>query len=118
MSSLLNEPHSMTYNPWNVDSIHAFYFLNCPECIFSTKDEYCFQDHALQKHPLSFALFGQDKIKNEVLETNLGTVCNWYKSGDKKTVRRESIDTLPIAKILSVKNAGAWISMVSYTKNK
>ena len=72
MSSLLHQPHSMTYNPWNVDSIHAFYFLNCPECIFSTKDEYCFQDHALQKHPLSFALFGQVKVKNEVLETNLG----------------------------------------------
>ena len=72
MSSLQDQPHSMTYNPWNVDSIHAFYFLNCPECIFSTKDEYFFQDHALQKHPLSFALFGQVKVKNEVLETNLG----------------------------------------------
>ena len=48
-----------TFNPWEVDSIQAFYFLNCPECIFSTKDEYCFQEHALQTHPLSFTLFGK-----------------------------------------------------------
>ena len=49
----------MDYNPWNVDSIHEFYFLNCPECPFLAKDENYFQDHALKKHPLSFVLFGK-----------------------------------------------------------
>ena len=49
----------MDYNPWNVDSIQEFYFLNCPECPFLAKDESYFQDHALKKHPLSFVLFGK-----------------------------------------------------------
>ena len=68
----------MDYNPWNVDSIHEFYFLNCPECPFLAKDESYFQDHALKKHPLSFVLFGksiQDPlviIKEEQSETENG----------------------------------------------
>ena len=45
-------------NPWQVESIQAFYFLKCPECAFDTQDENCFQDHALENHPLSCALFG------------------------------------------------------------
>ena len=55
----------MDYNPWNVDSIHEFYFLNCPECPFLAKDESYFQDHALKKHPLSFVLFGKASDTDE-----------------------------------------------------
>ena len=60
-----------TFNPWDVNSIQDFYFLNCPECIFSTKEEYCFQEHALQNHPLSFTLFG--KYEKDFETENIGT---------------------------------------------
>ena len=47
------------YNPWHVDSIQSFWFLRCPECPFDTKEEYIFQDHAIENHPASFSLFGK-----------------------------------------------------------
>ena len=45
-------------------SSKAFWFLKCPECIFDTREEHQFQDHALENHPLSFVLFGK-KCKEE-----------------------------------------------------
>ena len=45
-------------NPWEVESIQSFAFLNCPECTFKTKEESFFQDHAIETHPLCFVLFG------------------------------------------------------------
>ena len=50
-------------NPWKVDSIQAFSYLKCPECTFNTKEEYFFQDHALNNHPLSIALFDDRSLK-------------------------------------------------------
>ena len=44
----------MKKNPWKVKSIQAFACLNCPECDFNTKGETFLQDHAVEKHPLSF----------------------------------------------------------------
>ena len=55
----------MEYNPWQVDSLQAFSFLKCPECIFDTKEEDFFQVHAIEKHPLSFVLFGKTLIGNQ-----------------------------------------------------
>ena len=55
----------MVDNPWNVDSVNAFYFLKCPECIFDTQEEYTFRDHAVEKHPLSFVLFGKQSDEEE-----------------------------------------------------
>ena len=45
-------------NPWLVDSVQAFSCLKCPECPFNTNQETVFQNHAVEKHPLSIALFG------------------------------------------------------------
>ena len=56
-------------NPWQVESIHEFYFLKCPECTFDTKEENCFQDHALENHPLSCVLF-DIKSKEDSIEFN------------------------------------------------
>ena len=54
-------------NPWQVDSIQDFAFLNCPECSFKTKTEDFFQEHAVTSHPMCFVLFGQtDVIVEEV----------------------------------------------------
>ena len=49
----------MSFNPWAVDDIQAFYFLKCPECNFIDKDENSFQDHAVENHPLSSAFYGE-----------------------------------------------------------
>ena len=60
----------MVENPWLVDSIQAFSFLNCPECSFKAKDKNFFQGHALQNHPLSFEFFctSSKKQKEIVIE--------------------------------------------------
>ena len=34
---------NMNENPWQVDSVQAFAFLNCPECTFKTREETFFQ---------------------------------------------------------------------------
>ena len=55
----------MEENPWQVDSVQAFSFLKCPECIFDTQEEDFFQVHATENHPLSFVLFGEiSKVDN------------------------------------------------------
>ena len=57
----------METNPWLVDSIEAFSFLNCPECMFRTKEENFFGFHAARNHPLSIAFFGK-QMEQEQLE--------------------------------------------------
>ena len=47
----------MSVNPWLVENVHAFSFLNCPECAFKTKTEDIFKTHAVSNHPLSCMLF-------------------------------------------------------------
>ena len=44
-------------NPWDVESIQEFSCLKCPECLFFSKDELLFQDHATENHPWSNVLF-------------------------------------------------------------
>ena len=48
----------MSKNPWAVNSVEAFSCLKCPECPFTTNQETFFQEHAVEKHTLSIALFG------------------------------------------------------------
>ena len=57
----------MKGNPWHVESIHAFYFLKCPECGFDTKEEKNFQTHAIQNHPLSSVLFGERVLAKKIV---------------------------------------------------
>ena len=47
----------MDVNPWQVESIEAFYSFLCPECGFNSKEGTFFQDHAIKNHPLSLVLF-------------------------------------------------------------
>jgi hypothetical protein len=54
----------MADNPWQVESIQAFYWLKCPECPLATKEENHFEIHASKNHPLSYVYFEQ-KHKNE-----------------------------------------------------
>ena len=63
-------------NPWEVESIQDFSCLKCPECVFFTKEENDFENHAVANHPLSAMLFDgtissgeiEDAEKEEVLE--------------------------------------------------
>jgi uncharacterized C2H2 Zn-finger protein len=57
------EENMSTENPWKVDNIKAFSFLNCPECSFKIKDENSFQNHAVKNHPLSSVLFDGKLVK-------------------------------------------------------
>ena len=43
--------------------------IKCPECNFNTKEKSVFQDHTIEKHPLSFVFFG--KIKSLYLSSLL-----------------------------------------------
>ena len=55
----------MALNPWQVESIQAFYYIKCPECKFDTKKESNFEDHAIENHPMSYELFGKKSVKEE-----------------------------------------------------
>ena len=50
----------MGSNPWHVESIQDFSFLNCPECTFKSKHEDFFQEHAVKSHPQSRVLFDEN----------------------------------------------------------
>ena len=50
-------------NPWQVESIEAFYFLKCPQCLFFTQKDSSFYHHAVENHPLSLILFGKPTIE-------------------------------------------------------
>ena len=54
-------------NPWQVDSIQVFSCLKCPECVFDTKEENDFKNHALENHPLAFVLFGKNEVDSDAL---------------------------------------------------
>ena len=48
----------MSENPWHVESIQDFAFLNCPECAFKTKEEGYFQVRPLDlSKPHSIYIF-------------------------------------------------------------
>ena len=49
-------------NPWKVESIQDFSCLKCPECIFFTKEENYFENHAIKNHPLSSILFQEPSM--------------------------------------------------------
>ena len=49
----------MSMNPWLVESIEAFSFYCCPECVFRSKEANFFQVHALQNHVQSEEFFLQ-----------------------------------------------------------
>ena len=55
----------MMNNPWQVESMEEFVCLKCPECIFTTKEENVFQDHAVETHPLSHVLYGIPKTDSD-----------------------------------------------------
>ena len=58
-----------SYNPWTVNSVHEFWFLNCPECQFNTKEEEFFRAHAIENHPASLNNI-KKTVKEEALDNS------------------------------------------------
>ena len=79
-----------SYNPWNVSSIHEFWSLKCPECVFDSKEEDIFQDHALRNHPLSFLIFGKtlNDVKEEYVDPFFETV-EYHDNQDQISIKKE-----------------------------
>ena len=50
----------MDYDNWVVDSIGAFTFLRNPECIYNTKMDKNFSEHACRNLPMSFKFLRQN----------------------------------------------------------
>ena len=71
----------MAGNPWQVESILAFYCLKCPECEFNAKEENNFIHHAEEYHPLSYVLFDQ--------ETSNGTPYNYKEEINTVHIKQE-----------------------------
>jgi hypothetical protein len=77
-------------NPWLVDSIQAFSFLNCPECSFKAQDKNFFQGHALQNHPLSFEFFCTSSEKTKEIVTEIEKI----ESLENKTKEDKTLEQL------------------------
>ena len=71
----------MSINPWQVESIQAFYFLKCPECTFTNKEESDFQTHAIENHPLSITFFEKSSLK--IREIGILDACKNSESNDR-----------------------------------
>ena len=101
----------MMENPWQVDSIEAFACLKCPECVFYTKENNVFQNHAVENHPLSHVLFGTLKTKSD---TNI-VVLN-YDSNDieKYTKENENMKQYSLANSSEVSMIKEELSEKSY----
>ena len=56
-------------NPWAVESVKDLTFICCPECVFKSKDESIFEEHAVRNHPRSESLFVKNK-SNEDMKFN------------------------------------------------
>ena len=63
----------MGSNPWHVESIQDFSFLNCPECTFKSKHEDFFQEHAVKSHPQSRVLFDENIEIDPLQEVKVAT---------------------------------------------
>ena len=81
-------------NPWQVDTIHSFWYLKCPECNFDSKDEDIFEDHAVENHPLSFVLFSNafkeessNNFRDKVLHSSKTDMS--YKDQSDKNIKIE-----------------------------
>jgi hypothetical protein len=65
-------------NPWEVQSIYDFNYFCCPECIFQSKEELLFQEHALEKHEQSKSFFqNSDNISYRNEEDTFGNDHNF-----------------------------------------
>ena len=96
----------MDSNPWDVENIQEFSFLNCPECSFKTKEDNMFQNHAVTNHPLSSILFNSksDELIDDIIteDTDLEKVKNSRKTNRKIKCAKKSSEKskIPISGVI------------------
>ena len=74
-------------NPWQVDSLQAFTYLCCPECVYRSQEETSFQAHALQNHPNSLVFYSNKvTIKEEKIENEFGCEMSMYVEDEDDTI--------------------------------
>ena len=78
-------------NPWKVESIQNFSCLKCPECTFFTKEEKCFEIHAVANHPLSAALFDKTMVSSEIIVTEKEEVLGEVSDFNVFNINKDSI---------------------------
>ena len=78
-------------NPWKVVSIQNFLCLKCPECTFFTKEEKCFEIHAVANHPLSAALFDKTMVSSEIIVTEKEEVLGEVSDFNVFNINKDSI---------------------------
>ena len=100
----------MAENPWQVESIKAFYYLKCPECQYHTKEENLFENHAVENHPLSNVFF-ENKTVTKLFDTK-------SKSLSISGIESENSDILEEAvKILEFPSVDDFLEDLSVDKN-
>ncbi len=90
----------MNLNPWLVESLEAFSFLCCPECVYRSKEANSFQVHAMQNHPQSLALFcgaETDFVKHE-------SSSNDVKDSSLSAIDKTDLDDLKLDELQDNKN--------------
>ena len=78
-------------NPWQVESIEAFYFLKCPECTFYAKDAKAFHLHAVENHQLSYVFFGKPEVKILTPEEVLDLPEKSFEIEDNETLSEKTL---------------------------
>ena len=66
MNPTFRKYFTMNTNPWLVESTETFLYLNCPECVFLTKEKATFKNHAQEKHTLSSVFFGKNLKRDNI----------------------------------------------------
>ena len=119
---ILNETMDRScVNPWQVDSIESFKYLKCPECVFETKEKTCFQNHAIENHPLSHALFGKKDNNLIILDFDPNGFDSDLNENSKtqfvtNLMKTSMLEELPIANMLQYSFANS--SEVSLIKEE
>ena len=88
------------YNPWNVTSLEAFHFYNCPECEdkYSTKEQ--FVCHAMMVHEKARdTLPGILQVQNNIVISNVQSVmeqeiCDDVKSDLESSISIEKVEPM------------------------
>ena len=79
-------------NPWKVESIQDFSCLKCPECVFYTKEENDFENHAVANHPLSATLFDETMSSCEIKGAEKEEVLEGVNDYEIHNIKKEPSD--------------------------
>ena len=109
-------------NPWLVENLQSFVYINCPECVYKSKEEASFQQHAISHHPNSLAFFGkaEDVIISEQ-DVAIENILEFKNEPIDPELAKTSIDishVKPVEFIVKVLDQGAQRQTITTTPLK